>query len=64
MLLQFLKHLRITQVEERSDDAWFDLSIRQLRKGKVRFYSVKDFPFRVFCLFAEKTNGVLQTFNL
>ena len=41
--MQFLKQLKITQVEERQNDAWFDLSIRQLRQGKVRFYNVKDF---------------------
>ncbi len=37
-----MKQLRITQVEERPNDAWFDLSVRQLRQGEVRFYSVKD----------------------
>jgi rubrerythrin len=30
-------------VEKRSDDVWFDLSLRQLRRGEVNFYRVKDF---------------------
>ena len=40
--MQFLRQLKITQTEERQNDAWFDLSLRELRQGKVRFYSVKD----------------------
>jgi len=35
--------IRITRVETRSEDAWFDLSLRQLRRGEVSFYRVKDF---------------------
>ncbi len=35
--------IRITRTEKRSDDAWFDLSLRQLRRGEVSFYRVKDF---------------------
>jgi rubrerythrin len=41
--LKFLKQIKITRVETRSDDAWFDLSLRQLRRGEVNFYRVKDF---------------------
>jgi len=41
--LQFLKEIKIVKVEERPEDAWYDLSLRQLRKGEVRFYRVKDF---------------------
>lgn len=41
--LQFRKHIRITRVETRPDDAWFDLSLRQLRRGEVSFFGVKDF---------------------
>ncbi|UCE15582.1 MAG: hypothetical protein JSV12_06825 [Candidatus Bathyarchaeota archaeon] len=41
--MQRLSQIKITQVEERPNDAWFDLSLRQLREGKVRFYRVKDF---------------------
>ncbi len=41
--MQYLNQIKITRVEERPNDAWFDLSLRQLREGKVRFYRVKDF---------------------
>lgn len=41
--MQFLKHIKIRKVEARPDDAWYDMSLRQLRKGEVGFYSVKDF---------------------
>ena len=37
-----LKNMKIGLLEERSDDAWFDLSLRQLRAGEVRFYKVDD----------------------
>jgi hypothetical protein len=37
-----LKNMKITLLEERTDDAWFDLSLRQLRAGEVRFYKVDD----------------------
>ncbi|MEM2939366.1 MAG: hypothetical protein QXU95_03735 [Candidatus Bathyarchaeia archaeon] len=38
--------IRIIRVETRSEDAWFDLSLRQLRRGEVNFYRVKDFLTR------------------
>jgi len=41
--LQFLKEIKIVKVEERPEDAWYDFSLRQLRKGEVHFYRVKDF---------------------
>jgi hypothetical protein len=41
--MSYLKNVKITLVEERPDDAWYDMNLRQLRKGKVRFYRVKDF---------------------
>jgi len=41
--LQFLKEIKIVKIEERPEDAWYDLSLRQLRKGQVHFYRVKDF---------------------
>lgn len=34
--------MKIALLEERTDDAWFDLSLRQLRAGEVRFYKVDD----------------------
>ena len=41
--MAYLKRIRITKIEERSEDAWIDMSLRQLRVGVVRFYRVKDF---------------------
>jgi len=43
MCLQFLNHIKVRQVETRPDDVWYDMSLRQLRNGEVRFYQVKDF---------------------
>ena len=37
-----LRNIKIALVEERPEDAWFDLSLRQLRVGEVRFYRVDD----------------------
>jgi hypothetical protein len=37
-----LKDIKIALVEDRPEDAWFDLSLRQLRVGEVRFYRVDD----------------------
>jgi len=41
--LQFLKHLKVRRVETRPQDAWYDMSLRQLRNGEVNFYRAKDF---------------------
>jgi rubrerythrin len=41
--LQFLNHIKVRRIETRSDDAWYDMNLRQLRNGEVSFYSVKDF---------------------
>ena len=41
--MQFLKHIKIKRIETRPNDAWYDMSLRQLRSGEVNFYSVKDF---------------------
>jgi hypothetical protein len=41
--LQFLKHIKVRRVETRPHDAWYDMSLRQLRSGEVSFYRVKDF---------------------
>jgi hypothetical protein len=41
--LQFLKHIKVKRIEARADDVWYDMSLRQLRKGEVSFYRVKDF---------------------
>ena len=37
-----LKSIKISLQEEREDDAWFDLSLRELRAGEVRFYKASD----------------------
>jgi hypothetical protein len=37
-----LKNIKIALLEERTDDAWFDLSLRQLREGEVNFYKADD----------------------
>jgi len=37
-----LKNMKITLFEERQEDAWFDLSLRQLRAGEVHFYKADD----------------------
>lgn len=37
-----MKNMKIGLIEERQEDAWFDLSLRQLRVGEVRFYKVDD----------------------
>lgn len=41
--MQFLKYIKVRRVETRNDDAWYDMSLRQLRNGEVSFYTVKDF---------------------
>jgi len=41
--LQFLKYIKVRRVETRPNDAWYDMSLRQLRNGEVSFYTVKDF---------------------
>ncbi len=41
--MQFLKHVKVKRIETRPTDAWYDMSLRQLRRGEVSFYSVKDF---------------------
>ena len=37
-----MKSIRISLQEERTNDAWFDLSLRELRAGEVRFYKASD----------------------
>ena len=41
--MQFLKHIKVKRIETRPHDAWYDMSLRQLRNGEVSFYRVKDF---------------------
>jgi len=41
--MSYLKQVRITRIEERPSDAWYDMSLRQLRHGTVCFYRIHDF---------------------
>jgi rubrerythrin len=41
--MQFLKNIKVRQIETRPNDAWYDMSLRQLRNGEVNFYRVEDF---------------------
>ena len=41
--MQFLKYIKVKRIETRPHDAWYDMSLRQLRNGEVSFYRVKDF---------------------
>jgi hypothetical protein len=43
VVLIYKKNIKIRKFEERSNDAWIDMSLRSVREGEVRFYSVKDF---------------------
>jgi hypothetical protein len=37
-----VKSIKIALQEERTEDSWFDLSLRELRAGEVRFYKADD----------------------
>jgi len=41
--MSYLKQIKITRIEERPSDAWYDMSLRQLRNGEVNYYRIKDF---------------------
>jgi len=41
--MSYLKRIKITQIEERPSDAWYDMNLRQLRNGQVKYFRVKDF---------------------
>ena len=41
--MQLLKNIKIKRVETRTDDTWYDMSLRQMRNGEVSFYVVNDF---------------------
>ncbi len=41
--LQFLKQIKVRQIEKRAKDTWYDMGLRQLRTGEVIFYDLKDF---------------------
>ena len=62
MCLQFLKYIKVRQVETRPDDTWYDMSLSQLRNGEVRFYKVKDFRTGewLFKLCKDKETGKIM----
>jgi len=41
--MSYLRQIKVTRVEERPNDAWYDMNLRQLRNGEVRYYRAKDF---------------------
>ena len=41
--MAFLKQIKITKIEKRANDAWYDMSLRQLRNGEVCFHRARDF---------------------
>src|SRR3990170_389637 len=41
--MSYVKQIKITKIEERPNDAWYDMSLRQLRHGEVCFYRIHDF---------------------
>jgi hypothetical protein len=41
--MSYLKQIKVTRVEERLNDSWFDMSLRQMRNGEVHYYRTKDF---------------------
>ena len=43
MVMSYLKRIRISKIEQRPIDSWYDMSLRQLRNGQVNYYRVKDF---------------------
>ena len=57
--MHFLNYVKVRKVEARSNDVWYDMSLRQLRSGEVSFYAVKDFLTGewLFKLCNDKENG-------
>jgi hypothetical protein len=41
--MSYLKRIKVTIFEERPDDSWYDMNLRQLRNGQVNYYRAKDF---------------------
>ena len=40
--MALIKSITVTKIEDRPEDAWFDISLRKLREGEARIYRVKD----------------------
>lgn len=41
--MSYLKQIKVTRIEERPSDAWYDMNLRQMRNGEVRYYRARDF---------------------
>ena len=41
--MSYLKQIKISRIEERPSDSWYDMNLRQLRNGQVNYYRAKDF---------------------
>ena len=41
--MSYLKQIKVNLTENRPDDAWYDMNLRQLRNGEVHYYRAKDF---------------------
>jgi len=41
--MSYLKRIKVTRIEERPSDAWYDMNLRQMRNGEVRYYRARDF---------------------
>ena len=59
-----MKNMKISLLEDRDEDAWFDLSLRQIRAGEVRFYKVDDLQtgkwmFKV-CVDPENNKSIVK----
>ena len=59
-----MKSIKILLQEERTNDAWFDLSLRELRAGEVRFYKANDLQtgqwlFKV-CIDQENSRSMVK----
>jgi len=41
--VSYLKQIKVSRIEVRPNDAWYDMNLRQLRNGEVHYYRAKDF---------------------
>jgi hypothetical protein len=41
--MSYMKRIKVSRIEERPSDTWYDMSLRQLRNGQVNYYRARDF---------------------
>ena len=41
--MSYLKRIKVTKIEQRPSDSWYDMNLRQLRSGHVNYHRAKDF---------------------